>query len=213
MMNKLISIILPVLSFSSAASALEYGVGPLNETDTIYFNSSAKLEFIQGRTQHINGRFFYDAEKPDSPVEAKLRVDLRTLETGIAKRDEHMRDNHLHTVENPYAYFELDSIQPFVPLNVPDSIYTTNASGKFYICGHHRKVTADLELTRNLLSNGGEEIIVRAKFSINLDKYKISRPKALFLKLAETIEIECVFTGSTKIVSKPVELPDWPELK
>ncbi len=213
MMNKLISVIVLVLLFSTAVSALEYGVGPLNETDTIYFNSSAKLEFIQGRTQHINGQFSYDAEKPDSPVEAKLRVDLRTLETGIAKRDEHMRDNHLHTVEYPYAYFELDSIRPFVSLKVPDSVYTTKASGKFYICGHNRKVTADLELTRNLLSNGGEEIIVRAKFSINLDDFKISRPKALFLKLAGTIDIVCIFTGSTQIVSKSVELPDWPELK
>ncbi|HEX2896857.1 MAG TPA: YceI family protein, partial [candidate division Zixibacteria bacterium] len=179
-MKKFISKFLPLLLLSSSVSALEYGVGPLNENDTIYFNSSAKLEFIQGKTQHINGRFSFDPDNPDSPVDAKVRVDLRTLETGIAKRDEHMRDNHLHTVEFPYAYFELDSIQPPVLLRVLDSVYTTKASGKFYICGNFRNVTTALALTRNRLSNGSEEIIVRSKFSINLDDFKISRPKALF---------------------------------
>ena len=202
-----------LLSFTSAVSALDYGVGPLNENDTIFFNSTAKLEFIQGKTQHINGHIQYNPEDSSTPAKAKLRIDLRTLETGIAKRDEHMRDNHLHTTKYPYAYFELDSIQPFVSLKIPDSIYTAKAIGKFYICGNYRKITADLELNRNKLANGGEEIIVRAKFSINLDDYQISRPKALFLKLAETIEVECLFTGSTDISSKAVELPDWPELK
>jgi len=205
--------VLAVFLLNLPGQALEYGVGPLNESDTVYFNSRARLEFIQGKTQHINGSFTFDTGNPDSAITAKLRVDLRTLKTGIDKRDEHMCDNHLHTVKYPYAYFELESVEPVSSLTTFDSAYTAKASGSFYIHGNFRKTNADLILVRKRLPTGGESIDVRAKFSINLDDYKIPRPKALFLKLAETIEVEAVFSGSTDIASKSVELPDWPELK
>jgi len=56
-------------------------------------------------------------------------------------------------------------------------------------------------------------IAARAKFAIKLDDYKIDRPKALFMKLAETIEIEVVFSAYSYMAVSPIALPDWPELK
>lgn len=201
------------LLFSSRSIATDYGVGPLNETDTIYFKSTAKLEFIEGQTHYVNGYFSFEPGNPNSAISAKLRVDLRTLKTGIDKRDEHMRENHLHTDKYPYAFFEIDSIAPIPTLTTFDSVYTTKAAGRFYIHGHYRRLNSDLQILRKKLSHGSETIKVRAKFSIDLDKYKIPRPKALFLKLAETIEIEAVFTGSTEITRLPIELPEWRELE
>jgi polyisoprenoid-binding protein YceI len=212
-MARAILSIMAALSLSATSGALEYGVGPLKESDTIQFNSSAKLEFIHGETSHINGGFSFDPENPAGGVKGILRVDLRTLKTGIDKRDEHMRDNHLHTAEFPYAYFQIDSLSPIPTLANFDSIYTSTVWGKFYIHGNFRKIVAALELDRKKLPAGGEVIDVRAKFSIKLDNFKISRPKALFLKLAQTIEIEAKFTGSNLSDHKSVELPDWPELK
>lgn len=202
-----------LISIAVSAGAIEYGIGPLSNSDTVNFNSTAKLEFIQGKTQHINGWFRFDPENPGVGVLGIIRVDLRTLKTGIDKRDEHMRDNHLHTSEYPYAFFEILSVEPIPRLENFDSVYIAKVSGKFYIHGNYRKTDAELELERKKLPSGGETIDVRAKFYINLDDYKIPRPKALFLKLAETIEIEAIFTGSSLVTAKPVELPGWSELQ
>lgn len=197
---------------TSIATAIDYGVGPPNETDTIYFNSSAKLEFIQGKTEHINGSFSFDPDHPASGVKGVLRVDLRTLKTGIDKRDEHMCDNHLHAEKYPFAYFELKSTEEFSSQMVFDSVYNIRAKGNFYIHGNYRGVATDLQIVRKRLPSDGEALNVIADFDLNLDDYKISRPKALFLKLAETIEIKAVFTGSSLITAPAVELPDWPKL-
>jgi len=53
---------------------------------------------------------------------------------------------------------------------------------------------------------------VRAKFAIKLDDFKIPRPKALFLKLAETIEVVAVFSGFTGASDVQIELPEWKKL-
>jgi len=197
---------------TSSARAVDYGVGSLNESDTIYIESSAKLEFIRGSTQHINGSFSLDPDNTAEGVKGALRVDLRTLKTGIDKRDEHMRDNHLHTVKYPYAYFELISVEHLPPQLVFDSDYKLKAVGNFYIHGNYREVEADLKVVRKKLPSGGETLNVVARFDLELDKYKIPRPKALFLKLAENIEIRAVFSGSHQITVQSIELPDWPKL-
>lgn len=197
---------------TSSAMAVDYGVGPLNASDTIYFNSSAKLEFIQGKTQHINGSFSLDPDHPTSGVKGTLRVDLRTLKTGIAKRDEHMCENHLHIEKFPYAYFELAATEELPSQMAFDSVYNVKAQGNFYIHGNYREVAADLQIVRKKLPSGGEALNVIADFDLNLDEFKISRPKALFLKLAETIEIKAVFTGSSQIAAQAPELPDWSKL-
>lgn len=195
-----------------SASASEFNVGPLNESDTVYFNSSAKLEFIRGTTQHIDGNFIFNPGNPVEGVTGILRVDLRTLETGIDKRDEHMRNNHLHTDKFPYAYFELLSADALPAQMTFDSVYDVKAKGNFYIHGHYREIVAELKVALKKLPTGGDALEVAANFEINLDDYEIPRPKALFLKLAETIEIKAIFSGSSGTPTKAVVLPDWPKL-
>ncbi len=212
MMKKLILICLCLIALTSSTLAVDYGVGALNESDTVFFKSPAKLEFIQGTTQHISGSFNFNPENPSEGIKGVLRVDLRTLKTGIEKRDEHMRDNHLHTDKYPFAYFEILSAESFPSQLASDSVFQVKAKGNFYIHGNFREIEPDLQIVRKKLPAGGEAFFVAAAFDINLDEFKISRPKALFLKLAETIEIKAVFTGSSQITAPSVELPDWPKL-
>ncbi|MGH8014706.1 MAG: YceI family protein [Candidatus Zixiibacteriota bacterium] len=204
--------VFPLILTASSILAADFGVGPLNESDTIYFSSSAKLEFIEGATQHINGSFSLDPDNTGSGLKGLLRVDLRTLKTGIEKRDEHMLDNHLQTDKYPYAFFELVSVKDLPSQFFFDSTYILNATGNFYIHGGYREMDAVLQVVRRKLPAAGDEIDIIARFVIKLDDYKISRPKALFLKLAETIEVKAIFTGSTQTPVKVVVLPDWPKL-
>jgi len=200
------------LLVSPNVRSADYAIVPKNDADTVTFNSTAKLEFIQGTTQDIEGGFSFDPSNPDGKVSGVLKVDLRTLRTGIEKRDEHMRDKHLHTKDYPYAYFEIKSVAPFPALTKFDSVYVVKAIGNFYIHGNYREVEAALQLVRKRLLSGLEAVDVRAKFSMELDKFKIPRPKALFLKLAETIEVEAVFTALQASAPSSLALPDWPKL-
>lgn len=201
-----------LLLLGTPVAAEHYSLDPTYTGDTVYFNSTARLEFVAGKTQNVSGMFTFDAENPEGSISGLLAVDLRTLKSGIETRDGHMRDNHLHTEKYPFAYFQVDSLEPVISLTVADSIYTARVVGKFYIHGVYREIEADLTIVRSLENSKSESIKVRAKFAIKLDDFKIPRPKALFLKLAETIEVVAVFSGFTGASDVQIELPEWKKL-
>ena len=211
-MRYTILIFTAAMILSVSVSAESYGLDPTHSGDTVYFNSTARLEFVTGKTQNVSGMFTFDAENPEGSISGLLAVDLRTLKSGIETRDGHMRDNHLHTEKYPFAYFQVDSLEPVISLTVADSIYTARVMGKFYIHGVYREIEADLTIVRSLENSKSESIKVRAKFAIKLDDFKIPRPKALFLKLAETIEVVAVFSGFTGASDVQIELPEWKKL-
>lgn len=203
---------LAVILLGSSVAAGNYSLDPTYTGDTVYFNSTARLEFVAGKTQNVTGMFTFDPDTPESSISGLLAVDLRTLKTGIETRDGHMRDNHLHTEKYPFAYFQVDSLEPVISLSVADSIYTARVMGKFYIHGVYREIEADLTIVRSPAGSKSESIKVRAKFAIKLDDFKIPRPRALFLKLAETIEVVAIFRGFTGAIYEQIELPEWKKL-
>ena len=211
-MISIIGIFVVLLVLGTPVAAEHYSIDPTYNGDTVYFNSTARLEFVAGKTQNVSGMFTFDAENPEGSISGLLAVDLRTLKSGIETRDGHMRDNHLHTEKYPFAYFQVDSLEPVISLTVADSIYTARVMGKFYIHGVYREIEADLTIVRSLENSKSESIKVRAKFAIKLDDFKIPRPKALFLKLAETIEVVAVFSGFTGASDVQIELPEWKKL-
>lgn len=205
-------IFIAVFLLGSSVVAERYNLDPTYTGDTVYFNSTARLEFVSGKTQNVSGMFSFDPENPEGSIGGLLAVDLRTLKTGIATRDGHMRDNHLHTEKYPFAYFEVDSLVPVISLKVADSIYTARVMGKFYIHGVYREIEAELTIVRSPANSKSESIKVRAKFAIKLDEFKIPRPRALFFKLAETIEVVAVFRGFSAAPLEQIELPEWKKL-
>ena len=211
-MRSILGSFIVIFLLGSSAKAETYSIDPTYTGDTVFFNSTARLEFVGGKTQNVTGMFTFDADTSESSISGLLAVDLRTLKTGIATRDGHMRDNHLHTEKYPFAYFEVDSLVPVISLSVADSIYTARVMGKFYIHGVYREIEAELTIVRSPASSKSESIKVRAKFAIKLDEFKIPRPRALFLKLAETVEVVAVFRGFSGAPLEQIELPDWKKL-
>lgn len=193
----------------ASARADEYSLNPASGADTVYFRSTARLEFIEGKTTGIVGSFNFDPANPVVSISGRLRVDLRTLKTGIDTRDGHMRDNHLHTDKFPFAYFELTGVTGLPPKLLPDTSYAVDAKGMFYIHGLKRQLKATTEIVLHQGDSDNNSLSFRSTFQLRLDDYKIERPKALFLKLAETIEIVVVATGFTGTPSSTVDLPDW----
>ncbi|MFQ5453137.1 MAG: YceI family protein [Candidatus Zixiibacteriota bacterium] len=120
--------------------AEEYGLNSNADTDTVFFRSPARLEFIQGKTNYIKGNFQFNPQNPGEKISGVFKVDLRTLNTGIETRDEHMRENHLHTDQYPFAFFELLEFDDIPERIIFDSIYTLIGGGYFYIHGIKRKI-------------------------------------------------------------------------
>lgn len=109
--------------------------------DTVYFRSTARLEFVQGKTSNIDGSFQFDPANTSSAISGKLRVDLRTLKTGIDMRDEHMREKHLQTDQFPFAYFELSGVKGLPAQIVAGTSYPDTVAGYFYIHGVSERLT------------------------------------------------------------------------
>lgn len=195
-----------------SASSMTYHVSSTPATDTVHFQSSAKLEFVEGLTNNIVGSLDVNPDSSIGSTRGLFRVDLRTMKTGIDLRDEHMRTRHLETDKYPYAFFEISSISNAPAQLVIDSTYQLTAAGKFYIHGIWRSITVATTV-RKTGSAGSEAMSVRARFAIKLDDFGIPRPKALFLKLAETINVEVIFTAANNLPSTEIVLPDWPEKK
>ncbi len=195
-----------------SASSETYHASSTPATDTVHFQSSAKLEFVEGLTNNIVGSVDVNPDSSIGNTKGLFRVDLRTMTTGIDLRDEHMRTRHLETDKYPYAFFEISSIANSPAQLVPDSTYQLTAAGKFYIHGIWRSISVATAV-RKTGNAGSEALSVRARFAIKLDEFGIPRPKALFLKLAETINVEVIFTAANNLPSTEIALPDWPEKK
>jgi polyisoprenoid-binding protein YceI len=196
---------------ASRASVSNYGLLPERKSDTVHFESNARMEFIEGFTANLAGGFRVDPDNVDS-VTGVVRCDLRTLETGIKTRDGHMRDNHLHTDDFPYAYFELTA-QAGLPTRLEEGKqYKATGVGKFFIHGVVREISPKLEI-RRLNNYEGETIFVTATFQIRLDDFEIPRPKALLFKLAEVITVDVRFAAHRNIKSDNIILPEWKLLK
>lgn len=210
---KSIGVLLCFVSLSPvAAQAAQYGIKPGSNEDTVYFRSPAKLEFIEGSTNNLTGGFSVDPQKTGEGVHGSFQVDLRTLKTGIDMRDEHMRERHLQTDKFPFAYFSITSVKGLPPELKADTLYSISGEGEFYIHGVKRAIPLSVEVRRSMGQNS-ETMRVRATFNLNLDAFGIPRPKALFLKLAETVEVEVIFTSYNNLPSPAITLPDWPERK
>jgi len=69
-------------------------------------------------------------------------------------------------------------------------------------------------LTLRFADHGEVGVVkVLIDFEIEMDDCGIDRPRALFLKPAEMIEVEVVFTGLLAESLEPLEVPDWPTIQ
>ena len=99
---------LPLVSSPALADRFETGAGDAGNSVT--FKVSAPLETIVGTSAGVSGHFTFDPNDVRASGDARFVVDVASFETGIDLRDEHFRDNFLHTGEYPQAVFTLERI-------------------------------------------------------------------------------------------------------
>jgi polyisoprenoid-binding protein YceI len=123
-----------------------------------------------------------------SAFDGSFAVDLRTLDTGIALRNEHLRDNYLEVNNGPgfdtatLAGIDLTGFQPDAP----------NGKGSFTglltLHGVTRTVTGAVNVRQ-----AGASLRVKASFPVNLSDYSIRKPRYLGVGVKDTIQVEVAF--------------------
>ncbi|MBT5533842.1 YceI family protein [Candidatus Poribacteria bacterium] len=212
------------LAVVAAAGAEELRFG-MNEDarDELKFTSRAPLEQITGRAAKIRGSIAI----PDSTqllgdsVAAWFEVDLTSIDTGIELRNAHMRDRFLQTSLYPTATLRLREVVGAVVADDadPDGVRSVSALepgaptrlsivGTFRVHGEEREIQIDnLTVTHFPASDDtkgvrpGDLLTVKGSFAISLDDYRIVRPRALFLRLSDRLEVEFHMTAAAGIVA------------
>ncbi len=170
------------------ATAAEFLVRPGGENKVV-FVSKAPMERFEGKTSHLEGRIEVDPSALGKSISVHLEVDMATLDTGIAKRNQHMRDNHLETKKFPRAVFDGATIVgPADVALVAGKPTAFEAEGTFTLHGVTRPVRLRIEATYRPSGKGGR-IEFQTAFPVALADHEISRPQFLFLKLGEVQDV------------------------
>jgi polyisoprenoid-binding protein YceI len=174
-----------------AARAEVWKIAP-GEDNQVKFISTAPLESFEGKTDRIAGAIELDAASVGDSVTVRLEVDLASFDTGIGKRNTHMRENHLETDRFPKATFSgARVISPRAAALETGVPVTFQVEGTMDLHGVTRRLPAEVVVTRT----AANDLLVEARFQVHLADYEISRPKFLFLKLNEIQTVEVSATA------------------
>jgi len=181
---------------AASAFAADFQVRAGNP-NLVTFTSKATMEEFSGKTRKIAGTIAVDPAAVGDSVQVHLEVDLASLDTGLAKRNQHMREDHLETAKFPKAIFDGATIvSPKGLVLTPNRPVTFDAAGTFTLHGVQRRMVVRIESTYD---PGAKPSAIRFQttFPVALADYDISRPQFLFLKLADTqtVRVSAVAQG------------------
>ena len=155
----------------------------------VSFISTAPMEKFEGKTNHMEGTIEVDPTAIGDSLTVHLEVDLASISTGLPKRDEHMRNEHLETAKYPKAVFDGATLihAPGLAL-VPDRPIGFDAQGTFTVHGVSHRIWVHMDATYHS-EQDHDSIEFSTEFPVMLHDYQISLPQFLFLKLAETQDV------------------------
>lgn len=171
------------------AGATDFIVKPGGDNKVVFI-STATMEKFEGKTSALEGRISVNAAGPlGDSLTVHLEVDLASLDTGIAKRNQHMREDHFETSKYPKAVFDGATLSHAPGISLASGQATGfDADGTFSLHGVSRRMRVHIDATYQAAAGGGT-IQFHTEFPVTLEDYKISRPEFLFMKLAETQDV------------------------
>ncbi len=168
----------------------------------VTFTSEAPLEDIVGTTNQIVGYLVFDPDNPRNGVRGFFKVPVKSLDTGIPLRDEHLQSKMwldaarypdiIFTVESGTKVYRIKDTRDY-------QTYTMTLSGTFSIHGQTRHVSVPARITfmresdKTRMKMPGNLLGVRADISLGLATFNITGPESMDLigsKVGETVHIE-----------------------
>ena len=181
---------------AGVAGAGVFNVRPGGDSKVV-FTSKAPTETFQGKTDRMEGTLSVDPAAVGDSITVHLEVDPASLDTGKKMRNQHMRENHLETAKYPKAVFDGAAVLSPAGAKLEAGKPTEfQIEGTFALHGVTRRLRADARATWVPAGSGGR-IVFHAEFPVTLGDYQIRRPEFLFLKLAETQQVEVTGIASS----------------
>jgi polyisoprenoid-binding protein YceI len=129
------------------------------------------------------------ANASHSPAfDGSVAVDLRTLDSGISLRNEHLREKYLEVDKGPgydqavLSEIDLKGLNPEAPAG------KGSFTGSLTLHGVKKTVTGTVDVRQ-----AGDGLRVKASFPINLSDYNIAPPRYLGVGVKNTVQVEVAF--------------------
>lgn len=187
----------------------------LSERDRqIYFVSEAPLEKIKGQSNKVIGYVVAGPSgSPASLVGGEWHLPVKSMKTGIRKRDQHLTEkNWLDAESFPNIVFQLSKVEEVSLEKASDAFATYAATliGEMTVHGVTQPITMpNARITLMPASDAtaaiaaGDLLAIRVKFSITLSSFDVEN-RVIGNKVAENIEID------TKLYMSTVKPEDQP---
>ena len=176
---------------------------PNDTRNVVQFTSDAPVEKVVGKTHDITGTLELNLADLAATTGGTFEADLRTLDTGIGLRNQHMRENHLETGKYPKATFTLQrflsadrtTLEPGETANVvAEGELSVHGVSKVYKISVQLRYAQSDQATKNRLGgNNGDMVAVSAAFVVKLADHGIRRPELLFMRLSGEQNVEVSF--------------------
>lgn len=180
---------------SAQAATLRLEITPGADENEVVFRSKATVESFEGRTHEASGTLELNPVAVPESLSLHVQVVMASLDTGIALRNRHMRENHLQTEEFPHATFTAGKVLEGEGEDLTDGApHELRVQGEMTIHG----VTRAVEVPLRLQWEDGEDgpaLRLESGFRVALADYGIPRPSFLFLRLAEEQEVTVALTA------------------
>ena len=145
---------------------------------------------FEATTRSLSGQLTVDAADP-SRLSGEITVDLKTLDSGISLRNQHMRDNYLEVGKG-------DGFDRAVLSEITlkgDAATATGAmafSGTLLVHGTRKPVSGEARVRR-----AGTDVQVEATFPLNLPDFGIQKPRYLGVGVKDQVQVKVKF-GSAR---------------
>ena len=192
----------------SAAFAEPINFKMLSNYSRATFKTDAPLETIVGTTAGaaVTGNLTVDPLRP-AGGKGSIKVDLTTLNSGVAKRDADMQEpRYFDTANeaNKFAVFEIKSIDiagqleagKEVPAKVKGTLTIKQKPVELVADARvtYVKLTAEQLEAQKRFGFTADNLKVRAKFGTTFTNHGMTVPEMLFLKVSNEIELETDLT-------------------
>lgn len=182
------------------------------QRNVVFFISDALLEKTVGLSNAIAGWIEVDPDRVGAGLNGEFEVDMRTFDTGIELKNEHLREKFLSTSEVPFSMFTLKRVASSAPPKLTDQQpVTLMVEGELKLKGVSKLVTLPLKLTFFRESeitkqrSGGNLLKLAANFEVDLPTFNIPWPENWRSRLARKIQVSVDALGTT--APPPVLIP------
>lgn len=164
------------------------------------FRYEDPVETVVGTTTGVTGTIVADPSNV-AAASVEVNVELKMIDTGLALRDSHIRDEFVQTGRYPLATFKSAAIASPAPL-LPNQPADVSVAGDFMVHGVTKRITVPVRVVlipesdvTKKTRGPGDLVHATATFTILLSDYGIKVPETF---IDDRIEIKIDLFGSAK---------------